>query len=178
MTSSQKDSSPDCTSELLGNGTENLNTPYLETDTRSGDLQETTAQPILTNPGSTVSTLNSPAIVQQIIQSAYSYAMKHRLKTSDLVFYTLAYYALDDRVMPAIFPDDAGSGATLKCYPDVRLFIEKFLERRQLLDEGKYEKRCTGFSPFVTKRSRVVEGTMEIKWPYPGIPMFIVGTEF
>lgn len=167
MTSEKNATNPSSIISEDGFTGENSNTPYLETESKLGDLHETIDQPKLENPGS-----NDSNFISNIFESIHRYTEDTGVRVEDLAFYIVGIAVVDSSLKPSIFAEDvryAGSRTEIKCFMDIRDFITEFNKRRTLFNSEFYDSQCVGLYNDVRLKKNVNKmGYMN--WPFSHLP--------
>lgn len=167
MTSEKNADNPSSIISEEGLTGENSNTPYLETESKLGDLHETIDQPKFENPGS-----SDNSFISNILESIHRYTKETGVRAEDLAFYIVGIAVVDSALKPSIFAEDvryAGSRTEIKCYMDIRDFITEFNKRRLLFNSEFYDFQCVGLYNSVTMKKDVNQmGYMD--WPFSHLP--------
>jgi hypothetical protein len=167
MTSEKNADNPSSIISEEGLTGEKSNTPYLETESKLGDLHETIDQPKLENPGS-----NDSNFISNILESIHRYTKETGVRAEDLAFYIVGIAVVDSSLKPSIFADDvryAGSRTEIKCFMDIRDFIAEFSRRRLLFNSEFYEPRCVGLYNSVALKKDVNQMGY-LNWPFAHLP--------
>jgi hypothetical protein len=145
----------------------------LSTDTKLGNLQDTTDHPKLENPGSNESKRSSAGA--SILKSVAEYCTKEHKKGSELAHYMLGISIYGNNTIgPSIFWDDVrqtNGVSQVKCTADIREYIEKFDNRKDLFSESYYDSSCIGMYSICVEREKVdTDGYVD--WAFANIPLY------
>lgn len=174
MTSREKDLKPSSISALEGETGEKGNTPYIETENKSDDLEEEMDHPQLTNPGSMESILTSDEseTASKLRDSVINYLKAQPKPTKPFMLFILGLIQLDNKISPAIFNQDlvrlqGDDKFYIGGYRRLQDLIREFLQRKKEFASGVYEERCLGFYHCVYN----LESNLDMPvapWPFMG----------
>lgn len=170
MTSENSLNNPAVTSDDVGLAGEKTSIPYLSTENKSAERQETIDQPKLTNPGSSESMVSSqaPSTMEAIMNSIQNYLHLTSRKWQDIAVYILAIAKYPGGIMgPAIFEEDAGENNTIKAFQEMPVFMEEILKRKVLFLDNRYEQSCLGLYPQVVEKDKM-QGRC-VPWPFAAV---------
>lgn len=180
--SEQNDFNPDSMSSVLGEVSQNVNTPYMETDmsgVETPGLNDIIDQPKLANPGSNDNILISEsdaATVGRLMDSIQVYLRKERVKLDDVAFYIMAITKYNNgstmTMGPAIFDEDyhyIGGKRYTQCLDRPDKLVGEFLAKKRCFNDGCYGSEVLGFVHQIVPRSKLVHERL-IEWQFSNVP--------
>ena len=136
-------------------------TPDCKTEMKSGALQESITQPLLTNPGSIEnSRISTRASLERSIAE---YKMKRSkeegrlIRENEIVSYMLA---INSRMSPAIFSDDLLSHegkVYVRCWTNFSEFTNDFIQRKERFQNQEYQSTMIGMFNGVDDKKNAIK---------------------